>query len=79
MERWRELQASDIRLDSPFLSPQWARAVERAGETEIRRVEGDVAMAWYPASYPHLRASPAGRAWVAWDAYHVCLMALRYG
>ena len=56
-----------------------ARAVERAGETEIRRVEGDVAMAWYPASYPHLRASPAGRAWVAWDAYHVCLMALRYG
>ncbi len=28
--RWSELQAADIVLDSPFLSPQWARAVERA-------------------------------------------------
>lgn len=29
MARWAELQASDIVLDSPFLSPEWARAVER--------------------------------------------------
>ena len=28
--RWAELQASDIVLDSPFLSPGWSRAVERA-------------------------------------------------
>lgn len=28
--RWSELQASDASLDSPFLSPHWARAVARA-------------------------------------------------
>jgi CelD/BcsL family acetyltransferase involved in cellulose biosynthesis len=28
--RWAELQAADIVLDSPFLSPQWARAVEQS-------------------------------------------------
>ncbi len=28
--RWSELQAADIVLDSPFLSADWARAVERA-------------------------------------------------
>jgi CelD/BcsL family acetyltransferase involved in cellulose biosynthesis len=28
--RWAELQTSDIVLDSPFLSPGWSRAVERA-------------------------------------------------
>jgi CelD/BcsL family acetyltransferase involved in cellulose biosynthesis len=30
MARWAELQATDIVLDSPFLSPAWARAVEHA-------------------------------------------------
>ena len=30
LARWAELQAADIVLDSPFLSPGWARAVERA-------------------------------------------------
>jgi CelD/BcsL family acetyltransferase involved in cellulose biosynthesis len=28
--RWAELQAADPAFDSPFLSPHWARAVERA-------------------------------------------------
>ena len=28
--RWRELQACDLAWDSPFLSPFWAQAVERA-------------------------------------------------
>jgi len=30
--RWRALQAADPALDSPFLSPDWALAVERAQE-----------------------------------------------
>ncbi|HEX5377519.1 MAG TPA: GNAT family N-acetyltransferase [Phenylobacterium sp.] len=30
LARWAELQAADIVLDSPFLSPGWSRAVERA-------------------------------------------------
>lgn len=28
--RWSELQGTDIALDSPFLSPHWVRAVQRA-------------------------------------------------
>jgi CelD/BcsL family acetyltransferase involved in cellulose biosynthesis len=30
LARWAQLQAADPALDSPFLSPGWARAVERA-------------------------------------------------
>jgi len=30
MARWSELQAQNLAFDSPYLSPQWARAVERA-------------------------------------------------
>lgn len=29
MARWADLQAQDLALDSPFLGPDWARAVER--------------------------------------------------
>ncbi len=30
VEHWRALQGADIALDSPFLSPEWPQAVERA-------------------------------------------------
>jgi CelD/BcsL family acetyltransferase involved in cellulose biosynthesis len=32
VERWRAIQAADPSLDSPFLTPGWARAVDRAHE-----------------------------------------------
>lgn len=32
VERWRALQAADPMVESPFLSPQWVRAVDRAHE-----------------------------------------------
>ena len=47
LARWSELQGQqDITYDSPFLSPHWARAVERAqarGATEARGVRVAVA------------------------------------
>ncbi|HPA37675.1 MAG TPA: GNAT family N-acetyltransferase [Phenylobacterium sp.] len=66
MERWRELQASDIRLDSPFLSPQWARAVERAQGEGARHVRVAVLrqdgrdVGYFAARAGSVTAMPAG-------------------
>lgn len=36
MARWADLQAQDLALDSPFLGPDWARAVERVKGEDAR-------------------------------------------
>ena len=66
LARWAELQAADIVLDSPFLSPGWARAVERAqGKSSrdfrvaVAKVEGrDVA--FLPMRTGTFTAMPVG-------------------
>ena len=66
LNRWVELQATDITLDSPFLSPGWARAVERAQGPSGERVkvavvsqDGEV-RAFFPARVGPVTAMPAG-------------------
>ena len=63
--RWSQLQSQDIVLDSPFLSPHWARAVERAqGEASRVRVavavQGAHDLAFLPTKVGAYTAMPAG-------------------
>lgn len=64
--RWGELQAADIVLDSPFLSPNWARAVERAqgqGAHDFRVVvasEGGRDLGFLPLRTGAITAMPVG-------------------
>jgi CelD/BcsL family acetyltransferase involved in cellulose biosynthesis len=66
VERWRALQAADPSLDSPFLSPDWALAVERAqaGRRGAIRVavarDGDRPRAFFPARVVGATAMPVG-------------------
>jgi len=65
--RWMELQRSQARLDSPFLSPHWALSVARAQSDKgedvkvaiVRGAEGE-ALAFLPARIRHGVAMPAG-------------------
>jgi CelD/BcsL family acetyltransferase involved in cellulose biosynthesis len=66
LERWAQLQGSDIALDSPFLSPGWVRAVDRAQDDETRNVRVVVVtqdgrdVAFLPARVGPVVAMPAG-------------------
>jgi len=66
VDRWSALQAGDIVLDSPFLSPQWARAVERAQGSEHHAFkvavarEGGRDRAFFPMRTGALTAMPVG-------------------
>lgn len=66
LERWAALQASDITLDSPFLSPQWARAVERVQGEGARNVRVAVLhrdgrdVGFFPARVGSFTAMPVG-------------------
>jgi CelD/BcsL family acetyltransferase involved in cellulose biosynthesis len=64
--RWAELQAADIVLDSPFLSPGWSRAVERAqgkGAHDFRVAivrQDDRDVAFLPMRTGAMTAMPVG-------------------
>ena len=64
--RWAELQAADIALDAPFLSPQWARAVEgvqRQGSRSVRVAilkDGGREVGFFPARVGSVIAMPVG-------------------
>jgi CelD/BcsL family acetyltransferase involved in cellulose biosynthesis len=63
--RWAELQGADLALDSPFLGPDWALAVERAqGERAGIRVavlsDGGRDLGFLTARAGALTAMPAG-------------------
>lgn len=64
--RWSELQAGDIALDSPFLSPEWARAVERVQGEGARNVRVAVLkqdgreIGFFPARVGAYTAMPVG-------------------
>ena len=65
LEHWAELQSQDIALDSPYLSPGWARAVEAAQQPAdhvrvvvVRKNGRDVG--YMPARIGALTAMPAG-------------------
>ncbi len=65
LARWSALQAADPALDSPFLSPGWALAAERArprdGGTRVAVVrEGDRAVGFLPVRVAGAVAIPAG-------------------
>ncbi|MDP2009518.1 MAG: GNAT family N-acetyltransferase [Phenylobacterium sp.] len=66
MARWAELQAGDITLDSPFLSPDWARTLERVQRQTSRQIRVAVAIvegrdvAFLPVRVGHLTAMPVG-------------------
>lgn len=63
---WAQLQAADPALDSPFLAPGWALAVERARDGRPGQVvvavlrEADAACGFLPARVGGLTAMPAG-------------------
>jgi CelD/BcsL family acetyltransferase involved in cellulose biosynthesis len=64
--RWCALQAEGQDLESPFLSPHWARAVEQAQTTELSNVrvallhEAGVVRGFFPAKVQGGVAMPAG-------------------
>jgi CelD/BcsL family acetyltransferase involved in cellulose biosynthesis len=66
IERWAALQSADIALDSPFLSPQWARAVERVQGEGARNVrvailkEAGREVGFFPARVGSFTAMPVG-------------------
>lgn len=66
LERWAQLQAADIVLDSPFLAPQWARAVECVQGEGARSVrvavlkEAGREVGFFPARTGSFTAMPAG-------------------
>jgi CelD/BcsL family acetyltransferase involved in cellulose biosynthesis len=66
LERWSALQAADPALDSPFLSPGWALAVERAqvglrGDVKVAVVrDGGQAKAFFATRVVGGMAMPAG-------------------
>ncbi|WP_421933844.1 GNAT family N-acetyltransferase [Phenylobacterium sp.] len=66
LARWAALQATDITLDSPFLSPDWARAVAGVQRQTSRQVRVAVAVedgrdvAFLPVRVGHLTAMPVG-------------------
>jgi CelD/BcsL family acetyltransferase involved in cellulose biosynthesis len=64
--RWLELQRLGAGLDSPFLSPCWARCVEQArGDDDVRVAvlnEGGAAVGFVPASVGKTTAIAAGGA-----------------
>jgi len=66
LARWAALQAANPALDSPFLSPGWALAVERAqvdlrGDVKVAVVrEGGVAKAFFAVRVVGGTAMPAG-------------------
>lgn len=66
LARWAELQASDLALDSPFLSPNWARAVERAQGDSNRPIriavmrKDDRDVGYFAARTGQVTAMPAG-------------------
>jgi len=63
-QAWSALQGGSFGLNSPFLSPGWARAVERAGAPGEVRVavmrEGEEAVGFFPARCGPLTALPVG-------------------
>lgn len=66
LARWAELQAADIALDTPFLSPDWARLIERIQGEGARNVRVVVArqdgrdVAFMPVRVGAFTAMPAG-------------------
>ncbi|HEY3888165.1 MAG TPA: GNAT family N-acetyltransferase [Caulobacteraceae bacterium] len=66
IEAWRAIQAADPALDSPFLSPAWAQAVERAqagrrGAIQVAVLrEGAKAVGFLPARVIGAVAMPVG-------------------
>lgn len=66
LERWTQLQAGDITLDSPFLSPRWAREVERVQGDRARGVRvavikhGGREVGFFPARVGSHTAMPVG-------------------
>lgn len=66
LERWAELQAGDITLDSPFLSPRWAREVEGVQGKSARGVrvavlkDGGREVGFFPARVGTYTAMPVG-------------------
>ena len=66
LARWAALQAADPALDSPFLSPGWALAVERAqvelrGDVKVAVIrEAGVAKAFFPVRVVGATAMPVG-------------------
>jgi CelD/BcsL family acetyltransferase involved in cellulose biosynthesis len=65
--RWEELQRGQARLDSPFLSPHWTRAVAEAQADKAQDVKvaifrdaGGQAIAFMPARTRHDVAMPVG-------------------
>ncbi len=66
MARWAQLQAGDITLDSPFLSPDWARTLERVQRQTSRQIRVAVAVqdgrdvAFLAVRVGHLTAMPVG-------------------
>lgn len=63
---WSALQATAPELDSPFLSPHWARAVDQAQDPSRNAVhvailrDGAKATGFFPAKVSALTAMPAG-------------------
>ncbi|HET9160987.1 MAG TPA: GNAT family N-acetyltransferase [Caulobacteraceae bacterium] len=71
---WSTLQQASKELDSPFLSPDWALAVEAAeGPDSTARVaifrDGDRARAFLPVSTPFQTARPLGGAMCDYQGY----------
>jgi CelD/BcsL family acetyltransferase involved in cellulose biosynthesis len=66
IDAWRALQAADPTLDSPFLSPDWTLAVERAqagrrGTIQVAVLrDGDKAVGFLPARIVGQVAMPVG-------------------
>ena len=66
LARWAALQAANPALDSPFLSPGWALAVERAqvdlrGDVKVAVIrDGGVAKGFFPVRLVGATAMPAG-------------------
>ncbi len=67
MARWTELRSADLMLDSPFLGPEWARAVSHVqGESAKIRVavaqDGGRDVGFLPVRLGSITAIPAGGA-----------------
>ena len=66
LDRWAELQTGDITLDSPFLSPRWAREVERIQGEGSRSIQVAVLkeagreVGFFPARVGSFTAMPVG-------------------